>query len=82
PVNGLEDAYLGWNRKFGKAAVAMVWHDYRSDAGSRHYGNEWDASLAYGFDKHWNGMIKLADYQADTFARDTRKLWVSVEYVY
>ncbi len=82
PVNGLEDAYLGWNRKFGKATAALVWHDYRSDAGSRHYGNEWNASLAYGFDKHWSGLLKFADYRADDFARDTRKVWVSVEYVY
>ena len=82
PVDGLDDAYLGWNRKFGKATAAVAWHDYRADAGSRHYGSEWNASLAYAFDKHWAGLLKLADYQADTFARDTRKLWVSVEYVY
>lgn len=82
PVDGLEDVYMGWNRKFGKASAAVAWHDYRSDAGNRHYGSEWNASLAYAFDKHWNGMLKLADYQADTFARDTRKLWVSVEYVF
>jgi hypothetical protein len=25
-------------------------------------------------------MIKLADYQADSFARDTRKLWLQFEY--
>lgn len=82
PVDGLDDAYLSWNRKFGKTTAVAAWHDYQSDAGSRHYGSEWNVSLAYAFNKHWAGLLKLADYQADTFARDTRKLWVSVEYVY
>ncbi len=25
-------------------------------------------------------MVKVADYRADDFARDTRKVWVQVEY--
>jgi hypothetical protein len=82
PVNGLNDAYLGWNRKFGKLSAAVVWHDFSSDAASIHYGREWDASLGYAFDKHWSGLVKYADFQSDSFARDTSKLWLSVEYVY
>lgn len=82
PAAGLQDTYLGWNRKFGKFNAAAAWHDFRADAGSVRYGSEWDASLGYAFDPHWSGLLKLADYRADGFARDTRKLWVSVEYVY
>ena len=82
PAGGLDDTYLGWNRKFGKFNAAAAWHDFRADAGSVRYGSEWDASLGYTFDPHWSGLLKLADYRADAFARDTRKLWLSVEYVY
>jgi hypothetical protein len=82
PVNGLNDAYLGWNRKYGKLSAAVVWHDFSSDAASIHYGQEWDASLGYAFDKHWNGMLKLADFNADDTGTDTAKLWLSMEYVY
>lgn len=82
PVNGLNDAYLGWNRKFGKLSAAVVWHDFSSDAASVHYGQEWDASLGYAFDKHWSGLVKLADYNADDTGTDTAKLWLSMEYIY
>ena len=53
-----------------------------SDAGSIDYGQEWDASLGYAFDKHWSGLLKLADYNADEIGTDTAKLWLSMEYVY
>jgi Alginate export len=82
PVNGLNDAYLGWNRRFGKLGAALVWHDFSSDTASIHYGQEWNASLGYVFDKHWNGLIKLADYSADDIGTDTTKLWLSMEYIY
>ena len=82
PASGLNDAYLGWNRKFGKLGAALVWHDFSSDAGSIHYGQEWDASLSWALDKKWTVLGKLADYQADEYLADTTKLWLSVEYVY
>jgi hypothetical protein len=45
-----------------------------------HYGRELDLSLSRPLWKDWTGLVKLADYRADDFARDTRKLWVQVEY--
>lgn len=82
PVNGLEDSYLGWNRKFGKLTANIVWHDFQSDRLNIHYGQEWDASLAWAFSPHWNAMLKHADYQAYDIGFDVRKTWLSVEYVY
>ncbi len=82
PAKGLIDTSLAWNRKFGKVSAAVAWHDFQSDAGNQHYGSEWDASLGYAFDPHWNGLVKLADYRADSFARDTLKTWIALEYVY
>jgi hypothetical protein len=82
PVNGLKDSYLAWNRKFGKFNANMVWHDYQSDRLNIHYGQEWNASIAWGFAPKWHALLKYADYQADDVGFDVRKTWLSVEYVY
>ncbi len=80
PVAGLEDRYLGWNRKFGKLEATVVWHDYRSDAGSRDFGREWNASLGWSPSAHWTLLAKAADYRAGDIGADVRKAWLSVEY--
>lgn len=82
PVNGLQDSYLGWSRKFGKLTANVVWHDFQADHGSVSYGSEWDASLAYALSKRWTGLVKLADFQKGDIGADVRKNWVSVEYNY
>ncbi len=82
PVNGLQDGYLGWSRKFGKLTANVAWHDFRSDRAGIHYGREWDASLGWAFAPRWTALVKLADYQADDVGFDVMKTWVSVEYVY
>ena len=90
PLGGLEDRYLGAGGKFGRAANtgkyswAVSWHDYRADTGiagtDSHYGNEWDASFGFPVHGPVNGLLKLADYRAEGFARDTRKLWLQLEW--
>ena len=90
PPGGLEDRYLGVGGKFGhgahagKTSWAVAWHDYRADrmpAGiDGHYGSEWDASLGFPVHGPVTGLVKLADYRADAFARDTRKLWLQLEW--
>jgi hypothetical protein len=90
PPGGLEDRYLGAGGKLGRAAHAgkynwaVSWHDYRADqapAGTDgHYGSEWDASFGFPVHGAVAGLVKLADYRADAFARDTRKLWLQLEW--
>jgi hypothetical protein len=86
PANGLDDRYLGLGRAFGRerggarAAWQLAWHDYRADAGGARYGREWDASLSLPLAKGASATLKYADYRADAFARDTRKLWLQLEY--
>ena len=82
PVNGLQDNYLGWSRKFGKVTANVTGHDFRSDHASIHYGREWDASLAWAFAPHWNALAKFADYHAGDVGFDVTKTWLSVEYIY
>jgi Alginate export len=83
PAQGLDDLYLSANGKAGKFAWVAAYHDYRADTANAvldHYGRELDLSLSRPLWKDWTGLVKLADYRADDFARDTRKLWVQVEY--
>ena len=86
PTGGLEDRYLAAGGKFGRDAHAgkfnwaVAWHDYRADTGGR-YGSEWNASLGFPVHGPVNGLVKLADYRSDGYARDTRKLWLQLEWV-
>lgn len=84
PAGGLEDWYGGASVKFPKVKAlpglnaAVTFHRFDSDVGSLHYGDEWDASL--GFKLGRAGVLaKVADYDADGFGSDTRKLWMQLE---
>ena len=80
PVDGLDDRYLAWNRKFGRVEANLAWHDYRSDRGGHDLGSEWNASLGFVPRKHWLVLAKAADYRAGPGGKDLRKTWLSVEY--
>jgi hypothetical protein len=85
PAGGLNDRYVGVNGNFGRGAIAsklawtVVWHDYRADHGGC-YGSEWDASLAFPLATGLSGLVKLGNYHADGFGRDSAKLWLQLEW--
>lgn len=80
PPGGIEDVYLATSGKLHNATWTVAAHDYRADEGGQHYGREWNLSLAAPVHAGWTGLIKLADYRSDGFARDTRKFWLQLEY--
>lgn len=86
PAAGLEDRYLGAGAKFGRGAWQerlnwnVVYHDFQAARGDAEYGREWDAVLGLALGKGWSGALKLADYRSDGFARDTRKVWLQIEW--
>jgi hypothetical protein len=41
-----------------------------------HYGDEVDLVAAYTFSPRYGALLKYADYHADDFATDTKKLWL------
>ncbi|PZO09591.1 MAG: hypothetical protein DCF27_04945 [Lysobacteraceae bacterium] len=88
PADGLEDRYAQATGKFGsgrlqdKLAWTVAWHDFRADRGGARYGTEWDASLGFPLPGGLTGLVKLADYRSDGFARDTLKAWFQVEWSY
>jgi hypothetical protein len=82
PVNGLVDSYFAVNGPLGPTQWLVAFHRYDADHGSSDYGSEWDASLAYAFKQRFTALAKIAHYNSDGFARDSDKLWLSLEYKY
>ena len=82
PVNGLVDTFVSFNGPVGKLQWAASYHQYDADHGDADYGTEWDASLSYAFKQRFTALAKFASYDANTFARDTDKVWLSLEYKY
>lgn len=83
PPGGLDDRYLGAAGKFrdGRLDWQLAWHDYRADTGGG-YGREWNAALGFPVGKRLKGLVKVADYRADGFARDTAKAWLQLEWAH
>lgn len=86
PAAGLEDIYGGVSVKLPVKALpglsaAIVYHDFKSDAGSVDYGSEWDAQLGFKL-LNTGVLLKYADYDADGFGVDTQKLWIQLEWKY
>ncbi|MFC3173520.1 alginate export family protein [Novosphingobium bradum] len=87
PAAGLEDWYGGVTWKFAQVKAlpglnaAVTYHRFESDAGSVHYGNEWDASLGFKLGRA-NLLAKYANYNADKFSVDTAKFWLQLELAY
>ena len=87
PPNGLRDAYatLGYTRPgvgpFDSIGAVATYHDYRSDRLGQNYGDEADLQLLAKL-KRATFMLKYADYNARSFATDTRKFWASVEWAF
>lgn len=87
PPNGIQDYYgqagYGWKKIAGLDAInaLVVYHRFDSDRLSQHYGNEWDAMVAAKKGR-WTVTAKFASYKADTFATDTKKFWLQLEWVY
>lgn len=77
PANGLVDTWVGLAGKVGPGEAALVFHRFDSDRGGGHYGDEWDVSWKWAPGPHHELEAKAAKYLADTFARDTTKLWLS-----
>lgn len=79
PKNGLVDNYINLSGKALGLKMAAIYHDFSSDVGGDKYGTEYDLLLAKKFSKTYTAGIKYAAYSADTYLKDTNKLWVWAE---
>ena len=86
PPDGVRDLYgsVGYGmRRVGPAqAVTLqaVYHRFNSDRRDLHEGNELDllASARFG---RTTLSARYADYHADSFATDTRKFWLQLDWI-
>lgn len=85
PPDGVRDLYgsAGYTWKqvgpMKGVSVQAIYHRFDSDRLVRHYGNEIDllASAKLG---RTTASVRFADYRADRFATDTRKLWLELDW--
>jgi len=79
PADGLNDAYLKVVSKFSGMKFVGLYHDFSSDYGSTDYGTELNLVLVKPINKSFKGLVKYADYNADDFSTDTKKIWFALE---
>lgn len=85
PPNGLRDGYgsigYGWKKVLGADAIGLtaVYHRFGSDRLGQRYGDEIDLQASVKKGKY-TALVKYAEYNAHSFATDTKKLWVSLEW--
>jgi len=86
PPNGVRDLYgsVGYSVKKIGAAQAVtfqgVYHRFDSDRLSLHEGNEFDLLASAKFGRAVVSA-RYADYRADTFATDTHKFWLQLDWI-
>ena len=83
PAGGLEDFYGSISYKVDAEGPMKglkfdaTYHDFSADVGGD-YGSEIDLQVSKKFGKNYYGGLKFADYNADGFATDTQKIWVTI----
>jgi Alginate export len=85
PPDGVRDLYgsagYGWKvaGPFKMLALQAVYHRFASDRASRLYGDEIDL-LASAKLRKTTIALRYADYRARSFATNTKKLWVQLDW--
>lgn len=85
PPNGVRDLYAGagycWTKigRIDAISVQAVWHRFNSDRLDQHYGDEIDL-LASVKVKRTTISVRLAHYDADALATDTRRFWLQLDW--
>ena len=77
PGFGIRDTQFTVSGTVFGANAQVHWHQYRSDTGSIDLGSEWNVQVARQIDRY-SLALKFADYQADQYSLDTRKLWFTI----
>lgn len=83
PAQGLVDlnVMVGYKNK-DIGLLKAIYHDFSSDVDSVDYGTEIDLLYKRAIPgvKGLVGMLKYADYDADTHSVDTQKIWAMLDY--
>jgi hypothetical protein len=85
PPHGLRDFYVSLSRRFEGVRqlpglnAHLAYHRFDSAVGGVRYGSEWNASVGFKLGPTAL-LLKYADYDAQGFGMDTRKLWLQLEW--
>ena len=86
PANGIDDRYVRASYGFAPPAVAdritatLVYHDFRAERLSTHYGDEWDAQLEALVTPNVTVGAKYADFDGDVAFPDKTIFWLYASY--
>lgn len=86
PPNGVRDLYVGGGyglKELGPlkaVSFQAAWHRFESDRLSQHYGSEIDL-LASAKWRKTAISVRYAHYEAKSFATDTDKLWLQLDWM-
>ncbi|RVU37700.1 hypothetical protein EOE67_09520 [Rheinheimera riviphila] len=80
PNSGVRDHALELMFPLQGVKLATSFHRYDSDSSSFKLGSEINLTAAYDIQPQLNLLLKLAQYQADSFGADTRKVWLMASY--
>jgi hypothetical protein len=92
PGNGIDDRYatVTWLKKglgpLDTLTTVAAYHSYRAERIAGDYGDELNLSVAAKYQRY-TGTIKYGDYNAAAstpiaVARDTKKLWLQLDFAY
>jgi hypothetical protein len=87
PPNGIDDRYvtLGYATKgvgmLDTLSATAAYHLFEAERGALEYGRELNLQLQAKWHR-LSGTLKYADYRAERFATDTKKLWAQVEFIW
>ena len=88
PVTGMEDIYLRLDYTVSGAEwldgtkLTALHHWFSAEQGSADYGTEIDFQISRKLFEHFTVALKYAHYDAEAFATDTDKLWLTVSFKY
>jgi hypothetical protein len=87
PANGLEDTYIKAVYKVKNTGTfldgtkfVVAYHEFAPEESGSDYGSEVDAMVArkFGEKKNYSVALKYANYDADSFATDREKVWLTL----
>lgn len=84
PATGMEDSHIKASYTIQSDNYPVLngikilarYHDFDANRGGADYGDEIDVKITKKFKDHYSATFIYADYDAEDFATDTKKLWL------
>jgi Alginate export len=80
PGDGIEDVYIGISGNLGPVKLQAKYHDFSAEDSSDSYGSEINLGASWAINKNFTAQFNYADYDADKFASDTTKAWLTLQF--